>query len=171
VTSPAPTVPLPSRMPKRVCSSSAMACCSSTVSTALSPGITISAPPCGIAREDHEVRVAFEQLRSRFMRRRAHDDENRQLIHNVRHAIPRRALGFAKWPAHVNDRVLMLLIPSFQGREAFLVLRAPFVLRHRIPGPPARAYLVAEKDREVGIFCAHVRSPRISRQRFRPITA
>ena len=49
----------------------------------------------GVARKDREVRMAFEHLRGSFMRRRAHDDQNGQLIHNVRNAIARRALGFA----------------------------------------------------------------------------
>ena len=40
-----------------------------------------------VARKDREVRMALEQLRGGFMRRRAHDDENGQLINNVRDAI------------------------------------------------------------------------------------
>jgi len=44
VTTPAPTVRLPSRIAKRACSSSAIGLLSSIVSSALSPGITISAP-------------------------------------------------------------------------------------------------------------------------------
>ena len=53
----------------------------------------------GFARNDREVRMAFEHLRSGFMGSSAHYHENGQLIGNVRHAVSRSVLGFAKRPA------------------------------------------------------------------------
>lgn len=108
----------------------------------------------GFPWKDREVRMALEHLRSGFMRSSAHDHEDGQLIGNVRHAISRSALGFAKRPALVNDGVLMLLHPGFPGCEAFLFFRAPFVVGHRIPGLPARTRFVAEEDREISVVCA-----------------
>src|SRR5262245_58935938 len=89
------------------------------------------------------------------MRRRAHDDEHGQLINDVGHAISRRALGWAKRPAFVDDGVPMPLVPGFQGGEPFYILGAPFLLGHRIPGRPARTPLVAQEDREIGSLRAH----------------
>lgn len=72
--------------------------------------------------------MAFEHLCRGIVRSSAHDHENGQLIGNVRHAVSRRALGFAKWSALVDDGVLMLLSPGFPGGEASLFFRASFVL-------------------------------------------
>ena len=108
----------------------------------------------GFTRKDREVWMGFEHLGSGFMRSSAHDHENGQLIGNVRHAISRSALGFAKGPALVNDGLLMLLHPGFPGGEAFLFFCAPFVVRHGIPGLPARTRLVAEEDGEISVVCA-----------------
>jgi hypothetical protein len=60
----------------------------------------------GFAGKDREARMAFEHVRSGFVRRSTHDHEHGQFIGDVSHAISQSALDLAKRSALVDDGAL-----------------------------------------------------------------
>src|SRR6202035_1717946 len=105
----------------------------------------------GLAREDHEVRMVFEQLRGGFVRIRAHDGVGAHLVADIRDAARRDLLGLAERSTHADDRTVVLFDPCLPGGHSLAFICPPLLFWKGCPCPHFRAGFAAKENSEIGI--------------------
>jgi hypothetical protein len=109
----------------------------------------------GLAWEDYEVRMVFEELRGGFVRFRANDHIRSHLVAYILNAAVSDLLGLAERSTHADNRALVLFDPRLPCGNSLAFLCPPLRFRKGVPRRHLPAGFAPKKNSEICFVRAH----------------